>query len=100
MSKTSSIWDKVNAAKPQQKEDVTKELTEEIKQFREKQKEFQATNDHQFYFTVVFSTKEDKDKFMQECQLMSSETIIDGYQLARKLGKEPQKPKFRLKPPF
>lgn len=100
MSKTSSIWDRVNSSRPEAKENVSKELTEEIKQFREKQKEFQATNDHQFYFTVVFSTKEDKDKFMTQCGLMSAETIVDGYQLAKKLGKEPQKPKFKLKPPF
>lgn len=100
MSKTKSIWDKVATAAPKQKENVTKELTEEIRQFREKQKEFEATNDHQFYFVVAFSTKEDKDKFMQQCGLMSAQTVIDGYEMARKLGKEPQKPKFKLKPPF
>lgn len=100
MSKTSSIWDKVQVAKPKEKENVTKELTDEIKQFREKQKEFDATNDHQYYFIVAFSTKEDKAKFMTECGLMSAETIVDGYQFARKIGKEPQKPKFKLKPPF
>lgn len=32
--------------------------------------------------------------------IMSAETIVDGYQLARKLGKKPENPKFKLKPPF
>lgn len=100
MSKTKSIWDKVATAAPAKKENVSKELTDEIRQFREKQKEFNATNDHQTYFVVCFSTKEDKDKFMLNCGLMPSDTLIDGYSMAKKLGKEPVKPKFKLKPPF
>ena len=100
MSKTGSIWDKVNDRKPKEKQNVAKELTDEIRSFREKQKEFEATNDHQTYVLVVFSTKEDKNIFLQQCGLRNDETMIDGYTMAKKLGKEPQKPKFKLKPPF
>lgn len=100
MSKTGSIWDKIQTPKPTEKANVSKELTDEIREFREKQKEFQATNDKEFFFTVVFSTKEDKAIFMNEVGLMPSDFVVDGYTLAKKLGKNPQKPKFKLKPPF
>ena len=54
MSKTKSIWDKVATATPSKKENVSNELTDEIRAFREKQKEFAATNDHQTYFIVCW----------------------------------------------
>jgi hypothetical protein len=100
MSKTSSIWDKVKASKPTEKENVSKELTDEIRHFREKQKEFQATNEKEFFFSVVFSTVEDRKTFMREVGLMDRDFMVDGYLLAKKLGLQPQKPKFKLKPPF
>jgi len=100
MNKTKSIWDKIPTAAAKQQEKPAKELTDEIRSFREKQKEFQATNDHQTYLVVVFSTEEDKNKFLTECNLVPGETLVDGYDLAKKLGKQPQKPKFKLKPPF
>lgn len=98
------VWAKLNQA-PNPATDgggknIPKELTDEIRAFREKQKEFDATNDHQTYAIVVFSTKEDKELFLKECQMPFTDTIVDGYKLAKKLGKSPQVPKFKLKPPF
>lgn len=80
--------------------EVSKELTDEIRAFRDKQKEFDATNDHQTYAIVVFSTKEDKKTFLAECGLNPEHTLINGYEMAIKLNKQPHKPAFKLKPPF
>lgn len=78
-----------------------KELSDEIKDFREKQKEFQATNDHQTYLVVVFSTESDKTSFLYNSGLESNEgTLVDGYELSRLLDIEPKNPKFKLKPPL
>jgi len=81
-------------------ENPQKELTEEIRSFRAKAKEFQATNDHETYLVVVFSTKEDRKEFLQNVNLSDEHTLIDGYELAKKLSLQPDKPKFKLKKPF
>lgn len=80
---------------PLKKERAVKELTDEIKQFRAKKKEFDATNDHQTYLVVVFSTKEDKELFKNSVGI-ADHTFVDGYQLAELIGHQPQKPKFKL----
>lgn len=76
-----------------------KELTDEIREFRQKNKEFQATNDHETYLVVVFSTKEDKEEFLKGCDI-DEHTLIDGYALAKAVGKQPVKPKYLLKKPL
>ena len=76
-----------------------KELTDEIREFRQKNKEFQATNDHETYLVVVFSTKEDKEEFLKGCDI-DEHTLIDGYTLAKAVGKQPVKPKYLLKKPL
>ena len=76
-----------------------KELTDEIREFRQKNKEFQATNDHETYLVVVFSTKEDKEEFLKGCDI-DEHTLIDGYALAKSVGKQPVKPKYLLKKPL
>lgn len=55
---------KVDLSKKKESETLQKgkmaiELTDEIRSFRQKKKEFEATNDHETYVIVTFSTKED-----------------------------------------
>lgn len=76
------------------------ELTDEIKSFRQKNKEFQSTNDHETYLIVCFSTKEDKKTFLKNSMLEGKHTLIDGYELARNLDCEPRKPGFELREPI
>ena len=77
-----------------------RELTDEIKSFRQKNKEFSATNDHETYLIVCFSTKEDKNNFLKNVQLADKNTLIDGYELAKNINVEPQKPAFKLRAPL
>jgi hypothetical protein len=80
--------------------DPETELTDEIRAFRKKNKEFQSTNDHQTYLIVVFSTKEDKEEFLTEAKLSGKHTLVDGYELAKSLSLHPIAPKFKLQKPF
>jgi hypothetical protein len=79
--------------------DAPKELTDEIKSFRQKNKEFAATNEHETYLIVSFSCKDDKEKFCEELGI-TEHTIVDGYELARSLKIEPKKPSFKLAKPI
>jgi hypothetical protein len=81
-------------------DDPETELTDEIRAFRKKNKEFQSTNDHQTYLIVVFSTKEDKEEFLTEAKLSGKHTLVDGYELAKSLSLHPIAPKFKLQKPF
>lgn len=76
-----------------------KELTEEIKSFRKKNKEFQATNEHETYLIVCFSCKQDKEVFCENAGI-TEHTLIDGYELARSMKIEPAKPSFELHKPI
>lgn len=76
-----------------------KELTEEIKSFRQKNKEFAATNEHETYLIVTFSCKKDKETFCDNIGI-TEHTLVDGYELARALKVEPKKPSFKLAKPL
>jgi len=76
-----------------------KELTEEIKSFRQKNKEFAATNEHETYLILVFSCKDDKQIFCDETGI-TEHTIVDGYEFAQSIGKKPVKPSFKLVKPI
>ena len=76
-----------------------KELTEEIKSFRQKNKEFAATNEHETYLIICFSCKDDKDIFCDEVGI-AEHTLVDGYELARALKVKPKKPSFKLHAPL
>jgi len=77
-----------------------KELSDEIKSFRKKNEEFQATNDHETYLIVCFSTKKDKDIFLREIKMENEHTIVDGYNMARNLKLNPKTPTIKLKQPL
>ena len=83
-----------------EKSPTPKELTDEIKNFRQKNKEFQATNDHETYLSVCFSCKEDKKRFLGNVNLGNEHTLIDGYELAKKMDIEPQRPAYELREPL
>lgn len=74
-------------------------LTDEIRSFRKKNKEFAATNDHETYLIICFSTKEDKKEFLQNVRI-DTHTLVDGYELARNIKIEPARPKFKLAKPL
>ena len=78
----------------------TVELTDEIKSFRQKNHEFQATNDHETYLIVCFSCKEDKVNFLKTVNLSNNHTLVDGYELARNINIEPARPAFKLRDPL
>ena len=79
--------------------DAQKELTDEIKTFRQKNKEFAATNEHETYLIVTFSCKKDKETFCEEVGI-TEHTLVDGYELARSLKINPKKPLFKLPRPL
>ena len=79
--------------------DIENELTEDIRQVRETNKRFEATNDHETYLVVCFSCKEDKVVFCEELGI-TEHTYVDGYELARRVDVEPKKPRFKLHDPF
>jgi len=76
------------------------ELSEEIKSFRKKNKEFQATNDHETYLIVCFSCKDDKKEFLKNVGLEKSHTLIDGYEMAKNINLKPDRPSFKLSEPL
>jgi hypothetical protein len=76
-----------------------KELTDEIKAFRQKNKEFSATNDHEFYWIVSFSCKQDKEAAGKALGI-SDHTLVDGYELMKRAGLKPDRPSFELREPF
>lgn len=76
-----------------------KELSDEIISFRKKNKEFQATNEHETYLIICFSCKEDKISFAKDCGVIDH-TLVDGYEFAKKIGKKPVKPSFKLAKPL
>lgn len=80
-------------------QDAPKELTEEIKSFRQKNKEFAATNEHETYLIISFSCKDDKETFCDELGI-AEHILVDGYELARALKVEPKKPSFKLAKPI
>ena len=82
--------------------ETAKELTAEIMALRKRNKEFAATNDHQTALVVCFSTQEDQNEFAKGVGItpVPGLTLIDGYYLAKQLGKQPQRPKFRLDKPL
>lgn len=85
------------------KEKIIKVLSDDIKSLREKNKQFQATNDKQTYLIVVFSTNEDKSEFLRNVNIedyKNHTTMVDGYKLAKNIGIEPKKPKFKLARPI
>jgi uncharacterized protein involved in high-affinity Fe2+ transport len=85
------------------KEKIIKVLSDDIKSLREKNKQFQATNDKQTYLIVVFSTNEDKSEFLKNVNIedyQTHTTMVDGYKLAKNIGIAPQKPKFKLARPI
>jgi hypothetical protein len=85
------------------KEKIIKVLSDDIKSLREKNKQFQATNDKQTYLIVVFSTNEDKSEFLKNVNIedyKNHTTMVDGYKLAKNIGISPQKPKFKLARPI
>lgn len=77
-----------------------RELSDEIKSFREKKRAFDATNDHQSYLIVMFSTKDDKNAFLTNTGLLIDSTMVDGYELARHVNLKPDKPSLKLPKPF
>ena len=77
-----------------------KELTDEIKGFRQKNREFAATNDHETYLTVVFSCKQDKKEFLKNVGILDCHTLVDGYELARNLKISPTAPSVKLAIPL
>jgi hypothetical protein len=79
--------------------DAPTELTDEIKSFRQKNKEFAATNEHETYLIISFSCKKDKEIFCDEVGI-TEHTLVDGYELARALKVEPKKPSFKLPKPI
>lgn len=93
-----SIWDNI---KRDEDIDIEKELSEEIKGIREKQKIFQATNESDTYLVLVFSCKADKDTFLQNLHLKRQEhTYLDGYEVARNFEIEPKLPTLKLPKPL
>lgn len=77
-----------------------KELSEEILAIRQKAKDFQVTNDHETYLVVCFSSKEDKQAFINNVGLGDEHTIVDGYKLARILKIQPVCPTIKLAKPL
>lgn len=98
----SSIWNTLANKKPlvEKKEKIQKELTDEIKQFRQKNKEFQATNETETFVVLCFSTISDKNEFVQNVLNKKDVTYIDGYKFAKAIGKLPDKPSIKLPKPL
>lgn len=92
----SSMWDTKTKEKKQK---LTKELTDEIKAFREKNKAFQATNESDTYCVLVFSCADDRNEFMRNVHIKKG-IFTDGYKIAELMGVSPQKPKYKLPKPL
>jgi len=76
------------------------DLTDEIRELRQRQKEFNATNEHDTYLIVVFSTSADRQEFLEQVNMREEHTFIDGYRLSRSIGRGPKKPAFKLQAPL
>lgn len=105
MSSIKSIWDnQAFKKKPEVKQEKTipieKELTEEVKELLDSKKRFKALSDTEYYVTVIFSTKEDKELFIRNVHIEKGTTFVDGYELANKLNVEPKTPTIKLGKPF
>lgn len=94
----SSIWDTKKKNK-QEKTNLKKELSDEILEFREKNKVFQATNESDTYCVLVFSCAKDRNEFLQNT-IKKKDTYIDGYKIAEIMGVSPQKPSLKLPKPL
>lgn len=81
-------------------DEPARELTDEIRSLRAKNKEFAATNEHDTYLVVSFSTRADRIAFLEAVGLQDEHTLIDGYALAKATGKGPTRPSFKLKAPI
>jgi len=53
------------------------DLTDEIRELRQRQKEFNATNEHDTYLIVVFSTSADRQEFLEQVNMREEHTVID-----------------------
>jgi hypothetical protein len=106
-----SIWDKVDqirkngvekkAKEKAERTPLQKELSDEIKTLRERNKIFAATNESDTYLVLCFSCKDDKELFLRNLQLKKNEhTYLDGYEVGEKFDIEPKKPKFKLPNPL
>lgn len=93
---------KLGSKKETEKIDIKKELTAEIIDIRRKNKEFAATNEHQTYLVLCFSTSEDVKEFLRNINMkpVPGLTLVDGYYVADLFGIEPKSPKFKLKEPL
>lgn len=91
--------DPENKPKLKSYEDPENDLKDEIRRFRKKNYEFQATNDKETYLTIVFSTKEDKLEFLRNVGI-KAHTIVNGYELTEKLNINPERPSVKLAPPL
>lgn len=80
-------------------DEPSKELTDEIKSFRQRNKEFAATNEHQTYAILCFSCKADLYAFLDNVGL-PRETLLDGYLMAKLMNVQPQKPSLKLAEPI
>lgn len=96
----SSIWSiKEKKSNKVVKTKHTKELNDEIKAFREKNKAFQASNESDTYCVLVFSCADDRNMFMQNVHNKKG-IFIDGYKIAELMGVAPAKPKYKLPKPL
>lgn len=77
----------------------TVELTDDIKEIRRKNREFQVTSDHETYIVLCFSCKEDKEQFQDETGI-TEHTFVDGYEFAKSINVKPTKPRFKLPRPL
>jgi len=92
----SSVWD---IKKTTEKTNLVKELTDEIKEIRLKNKEFQNTNNSDYYVTLVFSCKDDRDLFLKNNKTKPS-AFVDGYKFAESIGSDPVKSSMKLPKPL
>jgi hypothetical protein len=97
----SSIWNTISKKnkKSENKTDIVKELSDEIKEIRRKNIDFQATNETDTYCVLVFSCAKDRNEFVLNV-LNKKETFIDGYEFARRIGGSPVKPSVKLPEPL
>lgn len=96
-----SIWDK-KEIKSKSKIDQTldKELLQEVKDMRKGREAFESSVGKENYLIVVFSSKVDKDTFIKETKVRSTNCLVDGYELAQKLNLQPKMPTVKLLKPF
>jgi hypothetical protein len=79
--------------------EIVTALNDEIKSIKNKNDTFKQEINCENYLILVFSTKEDKDEFSKNVGI-TEHTMVDGYQFAKSLQVEPQKPKFKMRAPM